>query len=206
MSTFAETDHPRNHPTGRTRFSEKANSAPEGGLGTAPAKPFMFDNDYFNAEQVRPFFAEYSAVRAAIDAEYSAARADLDAAGKYPYTDSFRGQDPSPAGTDDQHEDTAIYLLQRLLELDALAVHKADFIAAGGVDAHVIEPGKTVRGIVVVYGVDSHGASWMEYEDARLVRDRRDRIFITPQGQRNGILIHGPAMVHIDGQQRQPRT
>ena len=33
MSTFTETDHPRNHPTGRTRFSEKANSAPEGGLG-----------------------------------------------------------------------------------------------------------------------------------------------------------------------------
>ena len=33
MSTFIETDHPRNHPTGRTRFSEKANSAPEGGLG-----------------------------------------------------------------------------------------------------------------------------------------------------------------------------
>ena len=32
MSTFTETDHPRNHPTGRTRFSEKANSAPEGGL------------------------------------------------------------------------------------------------------------------------------------------------------------------------------
>ncbi len=32
MSTFVETDHPRNHPTGRTRFSEKANSAPECGL------------------------------------------------------------------------------------------------------------------------------------------------------------------------------
>ena len=30
MSTFVETDHPRDHPTGRTRFSEKANSAPDG--------------------------------------------------------------------------------------------------------------------------------------------------------------------------------
>ena len=40
MSTFVETDHPRDHPTGRTRFSEKANSAPDGILDSgAPTGP-----------------------------------------------------------------------------------------------------------------------------------------------------------------------
>lgn len=39
MSTkFLETDHPRNHPTGRTRFSDKPHSAPEGGLAGPTAE------------------------------------------------------------------------------------------------------------------------------------------------------------------------
>ena len=193
MSTFVETDHPRDHPTGRTRFSDKENSAPEGGLATAAAKPFVFDGDYENSEQVRPFFAEYSA-----------ARDGLDAAGEYPYSYSFRSRIPSLANTDVQNKDMAIYLLQRMRDIDALAASKAGFLAGGGVDAHSIEQDKTVRGTVVVYGVHVGGASWKEYEDARLVRDEWDRLFITPKGKRNGIPIHMSALVHIDGPK--PRT
>ena len=184
MSTFVETDHPRNHPTGRTRFSDKENSAPEGGLGTAAVEPFVFDGDYRNNEQVRPFFAEYSAVRA-----------ELDAAGEYSHSYSFMGRIPSLAATDAKNEYTAIDLLQKMHGLDAVAVHNADFLAGGGVDARSIEQGKPVRGTVVNYSL-AYG-SWREYEDARLVRDGSDRLFLIPKGKRNGILVHGPAMVRI---------
>ena len=34
MSTFVESEHPRNHPTGRSRFSAKENSGPETAVGT----------------------------------------------------------------------------------------------------------------------------------------------------------------------------
>ena len=33
MTTFNESEHPRNHPTGKSRFAEKANSGPEALLG-----------------------------------------------------------------------------------------------------------------------------------------------------------------------------
>ena len=193
MSTFTETDHPRNHPTGRTRFSEKANSAPEGGLPDEPLKPFVFDQNYHNVEQVRPFFAEYSAVRAEIDGD-----------GDYSYNDSFKGCIPTLAATDDKNEDTAIYLLQTMHQLDALAVRKADFLASGGVDASSIERGKTVRGTVAVYGFYMGGTGWREYEDARLTRNEHDRLVIIPKGKRNGRVPLGAVMIRID--KPQPRT
>ena len=195
MSTFVETDHPRDHPTGRTRFSDKANSGPEGGLTAAPAKPFVFDGDYRNNEQVRPFFAEYSAVRA-----------ELDAAGEHPYNNRFSGRIPSLATTNYNNGNTAIYLLQTMHDLDALAARKAGFLAGGGVDAHSIERGKSVRGTVVVYGFRMDETGWKEFKDARLARNGRNQLFIIPKGKRNELLVDGPAMIHIDGPKRRPRT
>ena len=189
---FDDKLHPRGQSGNAGQFRDKGNSAPECGL-TAAAEPFVFDKDYRNNEQVRPFFAEYSAVRA-----------ELDAAGEYPYNDSFRGRIPSLAAADGKNEDTAIYLLQTMHGLDAVAVRKADFLAGGGVDAYSIEPGKPVRGTVVVYGFYVGGTGWKEYEDARLVRDVRNRLLIIPKGKRNGLRIDRPAMVRIG--KPKPRT
>ncbi len=192
MATFVETDHPRNHPTGRTRFSEKANSAPEDGLTASSTEPFVFDGDFKNNEQVRPFFAEYSVVRA-----------ELVAAGEYPYDDSFKGRIPSLAGATDRDEDTAIYLLQTMHALDALAVRKADFLAGGGVSVETVNIGETVRGTVACYGFYVGGTGWREYEDARLTRDKHGRIIVRPRGKRNGFLLsEGRVMVNISKPQR----
>lgn len=190
---FDDNLHPRGQAGNAGQFADKANSAPEGGLAAEPAEPFVFDKDYRNNEQVRPFFAEYSAVRA-----------ELDAAGEYPYNDSFRGRIPSLAATDGKNEDTAIYLLQTMHGLDAVAVRKADFLAGGGVDAYSIEQGKPVRGTVVNYSLYMGGTGWKEYEDARLVRDVRNRLLLIPKGKRNGLRIDGPAMIRIG--KPKPRT
>ena len=188
MSTFTETDHPRNHPTGRTRFSAKANSAPEAELAASPVEPFVFNKDYRNVEQVRPFFAEYSAVRA-----------EIDGAGDYSYNDSFKGRIPALATTDDKNEDTAIYLLQTMHQLDPHRARVAEFLADGAVDAESLKPGQTVRGTVIAHSFYTNGTGWTEYRDARLGRDAKGRLTVIPKGKRNPRSIGGAALVHVAG-------
>lgn len=141
---------------------------------------FVFDKDYKNHEQVRPFMADFLAVFA-----------ELEAAGKYPYNDSFKGRIPGVEGPD---EDTAIYMLQTLRDLDALAVKVAAFLADGG--EHVETLTETRRGTVVCYGFYMGGTGWTEYHDARLLARNGKPYAILPKGKRtNGHLVQGRVMI-----------
>jgi hypothetical protein len=64
-ATFVETDHPRNHPTGRTRFSDKPHSEPEVDLSPAQA-PAKLDQFFDTLE------AKLAAMREEIDSSVEA--------------------------------------------------------------------------------------------------------------------------------------
>lgn len=141
---------------------------------------FVFDQNYDNNEQVRPFFADYMVIYR-----------ELEAAGKYPYNASLKGRVPGIEGDD---EDTAIYLLQRLRDLDALKLQISDFKASGGVE--VTELAETIRGTVVVYGFYMGGSGWRQYDHARLVPRHGRPHAILPKGARTrGHLVDGHVMV-----------
>lgn len=154
--------------------------------GPAEAVPFVFDKDYRNDEQVRPYMADFLRVHD-----------EIEAAGQYPYNDSFKGRIPSLAGTDSKNEDTAIYMLQNLRRLDIEAATRAEFVEAGGrkVTADDIAPGQTLRGTVVHSGFYVGGTGWEVHEDVRL----RVRVYpngnrsleFVEKGKRNGSLISG---------------
>lgn len=119
---------------------------------------FVFNGDYDDLEQARPFFAAFLEVHAALTEE-----------GKYPYNDSFRGR---IGVTGD--EDAAIYLCQHLLRADQSAGKVARYLADGW------EPLDSVTEItrfagVVYYGFYSGGGGWSEWPDARLVPEDNPR-------------------------------
>src|SRR5581483_9380981 len=72
---------------------------------------FVFNGDYHDLEQVREWLPAFSAIRE-----------EIVTAGGYPYNDCFRGRIPGIANTEHRgpslptHEDTAIYLLQKLYQ------------------------------------------------------------------------------------------
>ena len=143
------------------------------------AATFVFDKDYDNVEQVRPFFTGYLAVRA-----------NLDDAGQYPYNDSFTGK---ISGIEGPSEDTAIYLLQKMYDLDALALKVEEFLASGG--EHVTEMTETLRGTIVVYGFYMGGTGWSEHREARLLARNGKPYAILPKGKRtNGHSVTGRVM------------
>ena len=63
MTTFDETDHPRNHPTGRTRFSEKEHSTPEALLDPDKMTIAQISDEVGNAGWSREFDLGVSAVK-----------------------------------------------------------------------------------------------------------------------------------------------
>lgn len=141
---------------------------------------FTFDNDYKNTEQVRPYMADFLEVYA-----------EFEAAGKFPYNDSFKGRIPGVEGPD---EDTAIYLLQTLRDLDLLEAKVAAFLAEGG--EHVETLTETRRGTVVCYGFYMGGTGWREYPEARLVARNGKPYAILPKGKRtNGYQVEGRVMI-----------
>ena len=142
------------------------------------ATRFVWDGDYKNHEQVRPYMADFLAVYAELEA------------GSGTYNHSFRGRIP---GIED-YEDTAIYMLQNLKRLDELAIRVAEFEASGG--RHVTELDETVRGTVVFYGFYMGGTGWQEYHDARLLARGGRPYAVLPKGKRtNGHLVQGRVMV-----------
>ena len=150
---------------------------------TAPA-PFVFDKNYKNNEQVRPYFEDYSRVRA-----------ELDAANQYPYNDLFKGRIP---GIDGPNEDTAIYLLQTMHDLDALAVRIEDFLAQDGarwITAEDLATTQILRGTVVDTGFYVGGTGWKAYESARLVISGGSAS-VLPKGKRSrGYLLCGRVLL-----------
>src|SRR3954469_24020651 len=113
---------------------------------------FVFDKNYRNDEQVRPYMEAFLAVYTEVEA----------AGNGTAYNDSFRGLIPAIAGDD---EDTAIYLLQTLRRLDQLAVQIEEFLADGGEEVTTLD--KVRRGTVVHVGFYMGGTGWTQWDEAR---------------------------------------
>jgi hypothetical protein len=113
---------------------------------------FLFDRDYKNLEQVRPFMPAFLA-------RYE----ELRLAGRYPYNDDFRGH-PGISGD----EDTAIYLCQGLRRVDEVAAKLQAALDDGYMVVEAVdEPVKCAS--VIYYGWERGGAGWKEWRDVRLV-------------------------------------
>lgn len=143
---------------------------------TGQSPTFVWDNDYHNTEQVRPYLDDFLVVHA-----------ELEADGRYPYNDSFRGRIPGIAGPD---EDTAIYLLQTLKRLDELHNKVEAFLADGGERVDSLD--QTRRGTVVHYGFYMGGTGWNEWHQARLLPRDGKPFAVLPKGRRtNGHYVAG---------------
>jgi hypothetical protein len=141
---------------------------------------FRFDRDYKNTEQVRPYLRAFLA-----------AHAEIVGAGQYPYNASFKGK----VGAEGPDEDTAIYLLQTLKELDELRAKVAGALADGFEQVDHLDEGVTKYRVVVHYGWYMGGTGWQAWDDARLVIQHRSR-FVMPKGKRtNGHLLSGKVLV-----------
>lgn len=173
-AAWVASDHPRTQAPGTPgngRFVEKPRTGDDISL-TAPASapaPFVFDRDYGNYEQVRPYFAEYCAVLA-----------ELENAGQYPYNNSFKGRVPSLAGASDKDEDTAIYMLQSMHSRDDMDRKVAQFAADGGYDVEELD-GSERRGTIAKYGFYVGGTGWEVLEDVRVKRQGNRTLYKRPR-------------------------
>lgn len=153
-----------------------------------PVVPFVWDGDYKNQEQVRPYMADFLRVFALFDPDLRLA-----------YNDQFKGRIPAIVGP---HEDTAIYMLQNLKRLDELNRQVEKFLADGGREVTPEDVGdKVLRGTVVFYGFYMGGTGWTEYRGARLLRQRRaggelGSLCVLPKGKRTkGHYAHGRVLL-----------
>lgn len=144
------------------------------------APPFVFDRNYGNYEQVRPYMADFLRV-------YEDVRR-----GSLAYNDDFIGRIPGLGAVSEKDESTGIYMLQTLRTLDIEEGKRQEFIASGGrkVSAEDIEPGQVLRGTVVKSGFYMGGTGWAVHEGIRLrVRSypngRRELEYVE-KGKRNG--------------------
>lgn len=145
---------------------------------------FAFNRDYHDTEQVRPFMDAYHARRSALVGE-----------GEYPYNDSLRGH-LGAEFVSQKDEDSAIYLCQKLRDLDALNVR----IAAALSDGYEPFEGRPERDTkfarIVEYGFYSGGSGWREWTDARLIAVGANSRGVLPKGKRtNGFILSGRVLV-----------
>lgn len=146
-------------------------------IEAAAVTPFVFDRDYKNTEQVRPYLADFSALKNA---------------GLF-YNDSFKGKIAGLATTDSKNEDTAIYLLQTLFDLERLKERTAAFLAAGGYRLTDRLPKSTERGTLVRTAFYMGGTGWKELQVAT-VRDENGTIQFKLPRQKNWRTFHdGPS-------------
>jgi hypothetical protein len=110
--------------------------------------PFHFDGNYKNTEQVRPYLADFMVLKQA---------------GTF-YNAHFKGKIPGLAGTDSKNEDTAIYLLQTLADLEALTERTEAFLANGGY--RLSDQAPATRGTLVHTGFYMGGTGWSETKSA----------------------------------------
>ena len=73
MTTFDESEHPRNHPTGRTRFSKKENSGPEALLDPSAMTLDQISDELDKTSPDREFALGVSAVKQIVLAEFPTA-------------------------------------------------------------------------------------------------------------------------------------
>ncbi len=149
---------------------------------TSDTIEFRFNTDYKDTEQVRQFMPAYLR-------RY----AELCEAGKYPYNDSFRGH---LGVTGD--EDTAIYLCQRLRDLDEISVKVAAALADGYVPVGQVDT--PIRcSSVIHYGFYLGGTGFKEFTDVRLVPGLTDLPAVLPKRARTRsvILLGGKVLAKV---------
>jgi hypothetical protein len=164
----------------RAHFAAKQQSEADVTL-SSPVEPFVFDRDYDNHEQVRPYFADYENVRM-----------EIEDAGKYPYDASFKGQIQSLAGTSDKDETTAIYMLQQMYSRDQMNRDVRAFTAAGGYDVEEVIGEQ--RGDLATYGYYVGGTGWSVIEDARVKRENGRTLVKEPRQRNWRVLGAGKAL------------
>lgn len=139
---------------------------------------FVWDKNYKNTEQMRPYLADFLAIKK-----------ELTDAGKYPYNDSFKGRIPGLAGS--LNEDTGIYLLQTLADLERLRARTADVLARGGYRLTDRLPSETERGTLIHTGGYMGGTGWKEIPQAKVRFDREtDSVWFKLPRQRNWRTFH----------------
>lgn len=163
---------------------EALHSALDAYAAESSVAPFVFDKDRKNKEQVRPYYAAFLIEREHVLAD----RGFMDIS-------AFRGKIDGIGGPD---EDTAIYLLGTMHDLDAMKVNVADFVEAGGVDGETLEPGREYRGTVARYGWYSGGTGWQVSESARAVYYPGHGVRITEKNKRQGYILSGSTMIIVD--------
>lgn len=137
-------------------------------VATAP-KTFVWDKDYQNHEQVRPYFKDYLRVRA-----------EIRASGTYTYNDLFKGRIPGLA--ESENEDTGIYMLQNLFRLDEKRDQMEAFVAAGGAPLTEFDlEGKILRGTLARHGWYSGGTGYAERENVRVTVSQNRVMFKEPR-------------------------
>ena len=109
---------------------------------------FVWDKDYKNLDQVRPYFADFMAIYNAITGTK--------------YNDLFKGKIPGLIGS--PNEDTGIYLLQNLAGVEEVNARIAAFLADGGYRLTEQMPGPKERGTLVHFGYYMGGTGWSKQE------------------------------------------
>ena len=155
---------------------------------TEQTPTFVWDRDYGNHEQVRPYMKQFLTLYQGMKDR-----------GEYPYDDAFKGLIDGVAGS--EHESTAIYLLQGLKSLDELDAQIAAFIDGGG--SHLADAdaaiGEQYRGSVVQYGYYQGGTGWRQYDNVRYMvceresarGDKSTYLKVWKPRKRNPIMIDG---------------
>ena len=142
---------------------------------TAVLPPFVWDNDHENNEQVRPYYAAYLVERERVIAAHG-----------FPRIYAFKGSIPELEGP---NEETAIYMLGVMHDLDEVKVKVDEFVAAGAVDAGTLERGREYRGTVARHGWHMGGAGgWTMFESARVVSYGADQVLVTEKGKKQGYI------------------
>lgn len=135
----------------------------------AARETFRFNGNLKDIEQVAKYLPAFEAVLA-----------ELEAAGQYRYNDAFKGRIPAIANTAQRgpnvgtHEETAIYLLQKLERARRLAEKVAALEAEGYVHVEYVD-GVTRYRRVIFYSdpYQSFRGEWQEWADARLLPEER---------------------------------
>ena len=141
---------------------------------------FEWDNEYDNVEQVRPYMDAFVPLHDEFERTHGTA-----------YNSLFKGKIPGLAGS--PREDTGIYLLQTLLDLDRLGERVQQFLDAGGYRLSDRLPGPQERGTLVHVGFYMGGTGWAVSNQVTVsVNDSGNVLFRYPR-QRNWRTHHaGP--------------
>jgi hypothetical protein len=143
---------------------------------------FVWDRDYNNKEQVRPYLDTYTALRGQ---------------GVF-YNDDFLGKIPGVAGSPD--EKTAIYLLSNLWHIEQERTQIAAALADGYVRLEQGDPGSVTRyARVIVYRPGHYvGGTGLinTYENARVILAPNGKpSVLIPKGKRNGYQVNGAELL-----------